>query len=93
MFEGLGRGIPSAVARRTHQGRHTFVTLKGPSQLEGSLWSPSRFRICLRTRSPDPELPTMHEPLAVAPERLVVTCISDRCLPSALIDEVHILMS
>jgi hypothetical protein len=40
---------------------------------------------------PDPELPTMHDPLAVAPERLVVTCISDRRLPSAFIDEVHVL--
>jgi hypothetical protein len=74
MFQGFGRGIPSAMAKRTHPGRHTSVTLKGPSQLEGSLWSPSRFRIRLRTRSPDPELPTMHEPLAIAPERLVVTC-------------------
>jgi hypothetical protein len=33
----------------------------------------------------------MHDPLAVAPERLVVTCISDRRLPSAFIDEVHVL--
>jgi hypothetical protein len=40
---------------------------------------------------PDPEVPTMHEPLMVAPERLVVSCISDRRLPSALVDEVHIL--
>jgi hypothetical protein len=40
---------------------------------------------------PDAELPTMHEPLVVAPERLVVPCISDRCLPSALVDEFHVL--
>jgi hypothetical protein len=32
----------------------------------------------------------MHEPLVVAPERLVVSCISDRRLPSALVDEVHV---
>jgi hypothetical protein len=31
MFQGLGRGSPSVVARRTHPGRHTSVTLKGPS--------------------------------------------------------------
>jgi hypothetical protein len=31
----------------------------------------------------------MHEPLVVAPERLVVPCISDCRLPSALVDEVH----
>jgi hypothetical protein len=28
------------------------ITLKGPSQLEESLWSPSRFSTPLRTRSP-----------------------------------------
>jgi hypothetical protein len=33
MFQGLGRGSPSAVARQTHPDRHTSVTLKGPSQL------------------------------------------------------------
>jgi hypothetical protein len=33
----------------------------------------------------------MHEPLVVAPERLVVPCISDRRFPSALVDEVHVL--
>jgi hypothetical protein len=52
MFQGLGRGSPSVVARRTHPGRHIFVTLKGPSQLGESLWSPSRFSTRLRTRSP-----------------------------------------
>jgi hypothetical protein len=29
--QGLGRGTPSVVARRTHSVRHIFVTLKGPS--------------------------------------------------------------
>jgi hypothetical protein len=33
----------------------------------------------------------MHEPLMVTPERLVLPCISDCCLPSSLVDEVHIL--
>jgi hypothetical protein len=33
----------------------------------------------------------MHEPLAVAPERLVVSCISGYRLPYAFIDEVHVL--
>ena len=33
MFQGLGRGSPSVVARRTYPGRHISVTLKGPSQL------------------------------------------------------------
>jgi hypothetical protein len=52
MFQGLGRNSPSVVARRTHPGRHTSVTLKGPSQLGESLWSPSQFSTRLRTRSP-----------------------------------------
>ena len=33
----------------------------------------------------------MHDPLSAAPERLVVSCISGRRLPSAFIDEVHVL--
>jgi hypothetical protein len=37
MFQGLGRGSPSVVARQTHPGRHTSVTLNGPSQLGESL--------------------------------------------------------
>jgi hypothetical protein len=52
MFHGLGSCIPSSAARRTDPGRHTFVTLKGASQLGESLCMPSQFRIRLRTRSP-----------------------------------------
>jgi len=37
-----------------------------------------------------PELPTVHEPLTIAPERLVVACISDCCSPPSVINEVHI---
>jgi hypothetical protein len=33
----------------------------------------------------------MQEPLMVTLERLVVPCISDRCSPSSLVDEVYIL--
>jgi hypothetical protein len=51
MFHGLGRGTPSIVARQTLPGRHASVTLKGPSQLGESLWSPSRFSTRCRTRS------------------------------------------
>jgi hypothetical protein len=73
MFQGLGRGTPSVVARRAFLGRHVSVTLKGPSQLGESLWSPSRFSTRCRTRSRTPRSLTMHDPLAVAPERLVVS--------------------
>jgi hypothetical protein len=33
----------------------------------------------------------MHEPLMVTPERLIVSCILNRCSPSSLIDKVYIL--
>jgi hypothetical protein len=32
----------------------------------------------------------MHELLVVAPERLVVPCISDHRLPSLFVDEVYV---
>jgi hypothetical protein len=32
----------------------------------------------------------MHEPLVVAPERLVVPCVSNCRLPSAFVDEVRV---
>jgi hypothetical protein len=51
MFHGLGSCMPSSVAKRTDPGRHTFIILKGPSQLEESLCRPFRFRIRLKTRS------------------------------------------
>jgi hypothetical protein len=37
------------------------------------------------------ELPTMCKPLVVAPEHLVVPCISENYLPSAFIDKVNII--
>ena len=37
-----------------------------------------------------PELPTVHEPLMIAPERLVVACISDCFSPPSFVNEVHI---
>jgi hypothetical protein len=32
----------------------------------------------------------VHEPLVVTPEHLVVPCISYGCLPSVLVNEVHV---
>jgi hypothetical protein len=37
------------------------------------------------------ELPTMHEPLVIAPERLMIPCILESCLPSSLVDKVDII--
>jgi hypothetical protein len=33
----------------------------------------------------------MHEPLMIAPERLVVPCVSDCCSSSSFVDEVNVL--
>jgi hypothetical protein len=52
MFHGLDSCMPSSVAKRTDPGRHTFFTLKVPSQLGESLCRPSQFRIRLKTSSP-----------------------------------------
>ena len=37
-----------------------------------------------------PELPTVHEPLMIVPERLVLACISDCCSPPLFVNEVYI---
>jgi hypothetical protein len=39
------------------------------------------------------ELPTMHKPPMIVPERLAVPCISESCLPSCFIDQVDIIVS
>ena len=39
-----------------------------------------------------PELPAVHEPLMIAPECLVVACISDCCSPSSFVNEVYVVM-
>jgi hypothetical protein len=36
MFHGFGSGVPSSSTRRTHPGRQTCVTQKGPSQWRGA---------------------------------------------------------
>jgi hypothetical protein len=51
MFHGCGTGSPSFVAKRTHSGRHTWVTRKGPCQQGESLFMPSRLSTHWTTRS------------------------------------------
>jgi hypothetical protein len=38
------------------------------------------------------ELPTIHKPLVIVPERLAVLCISVSCLPSCFVDQVSIIV-
>jgi hypothetical protein len=49
---GIGNRLSFSCSKADTPGRHISVTLKGPSQLGESLWSPSRFSTRLRTRSP-----------------------------------------
>jgi len=42
---------------------------------------------------PSPELPTMHKPLVIAPERLVVPCILDCSSPPPFVKKVHVVSS
>ena len=39
---------------------------------------------------PSSELPTVHEPLMIAPERLVVACISDCYSPPSFVNKVYV---
>jgi hypothetical protein len=48
---GIGKRHPFSCGEATLPGRHASITLKGPSQLGESLWSPSRFSTRRRTRS------------------------------------------
>jgi hypothetical protein len=51
MFHGCGTGSPSSAAKRTHPGRHTWVTQYGLFQQGESLFMPFRLSTRLRTRS------------------------------------------
>jgi hypothetical protein len=55
--------------------------------------------VCAFTRKYAPEhqivhleLPIIHKPLVIAPECLMIPCISGSCLPSSYVDEVDIIM-
>jgi hypothetical protein len=88
MFHGFGSSVPPSLARRTHLGRQTCVTWKGPTQW-GELVQAFTGKYAPEHQIIHLELPTMHKPLVVAPERLEVSCISKSCLPSSFIDKVN----
>jgi hypothetical protein len=52
MFHVFCTGTPSSVSSRAALGQEMCVTLKGPSHMGESLWSPSLERIRHRTSSP-----------------------------------------
>ena len=54
-----------------------FYHFEGSFPTGRELMEPFSVQYSPQDQIPDPKLPTMHEPLVVAPERLVVSCISD----------------
>ena len=68
-----------------------LCNLEGPLPAGGELVEPCSVQDPPQDEVASPELPTLHELLIIAPERLVVACILDCCSPPSLINEVHIL--
>ena len=68
-----------------------LCNLEGPLPAGGELVEPCSVQDPFEDEVDSPELPTMHEPLMIAPERLLVACISDCCLPPLFVNEVHII--
>jgi hypothetical protein len=87
----IGKRLSFSCSKADTLGSAYFCHLEGSFLAGGEFVEPFSVQYSPQDQVPDPELPTMHEPLVVAPERLVVPCISDRRLPSVLVDEVHVL--
>ena len=64
--------------------------LEGSLPAGGEFMEPRSIQDLSKDEVASPELPTVHEPLMIAPERLVVACVSDCCSPPSLGDEVGI---
>ena len=67
-----------------------FCNLEVPLPTGGEFVEPCSVQDPPQDEVASPELPTVHEPLMIVPERLVVACISDCCSPPSLVDEVDI---
>jgi hypothetical protein len=70
-----------------------FCHLEGSFPAGGELVEPFSVQNSPQNQVPNFKLSTMHELLVVAPERLVVPCISDCCSLPVLVDEVHVFAS
>ena len=64
--------------------------LEGPLPAGGEFVEPRSVQDPSQDEVASSELPTVHEPLMIAPERLVVVCISDCCSSTSFINEVHV---
>jgi hypothetical protein len=90
MFHVFCTGTPSSVSSRAEPGQETCTTLKGPSHMGESLWSPSLERIHRRTRSPASSVRGAYDAAVIAMQRLLILCCSDGSLAACLLEEEQI---
>ena len=69
-----------------------FCNLEGPLPAGGEFVEPRSVQDPFEDEVASPELPTVHEPLMIVPERLVVACILDCCSPPLFVNEVYVVM-
>ena len=81
---------PLFCGKANASGPAYFCNLKGPLPARGEFVEPRSVQDPPQDEVASPELPTLHELLMIAPERLVVVCISDCCSPPSLVNEVHV---
>ena len=72
-------------------GSAYFCNLEGPFPAGGEFVEPCSVQDLSEDEVASPELPTVHEPLMIAPERLVVACILDCWSPPSFVNEVYII--
>jgi hypothetical protein len=87
---GIGQRLSFSCGKADTPRSAYFRHIEGSFPAGGEFMEPFSVQYSPQDSVLDPELPTMHEPLVVVLERLVVPRISDCRLPSALIDEVHV---
>jgi hypothetical protein len=73
----VGKRYSVGCGKADASGAAYFCHFEGSFPTWRELMEPFSVQYSPQDQIPDPKLPTMHEPLVVAPERLVVSCISD----------------
>ena len=86
----VGQRHPIFCGKTNASGPAYFYNLEGPLPAEGEFMEPYSVLDSPQDEVASLELPAVHKPLMIAPERLVVACISDCCSPPSFANEVHI---
>ena len=84
----VGQWHPIFCGKANASGPAYLRNLEGPFPAGGEFVEPSSIQDPSQDEVASPELPTEHEPLMIALERLVVACISDCCSPPSLVNEI-----